>query len=88
MRDFSVEVESVFGRIAYLGKINIVGVRDNKYASCIGMIKYFDYKLKLRDKEFSVLSNDDLEKLSGDAEKKVMSGDSILSKVFGMFFDN
>ena len=35
-----------------------------------------------------LISNDDLEKLSGDAEKKVMSGDSILSKVFGMIFDN
>lgn len=88
MRDFSIEVESVFGRVANVGKINIVGARDNKYASCIGMIKYFDYKLKLRDKEFSVLSSDDLEKLSGDNGKKGISNDSILGKVFGMFFDN
>ena len=88
LKDFSLEVESVFGRIAYTGKINIVGARNNMFASCIGMIKYFDYKLKLRDKEFSVLSSDDIDKLSGDTGKKGISGDSILGKVFGMFFDN
>lgn len=87
-RDFSIEVESVFGRMATVGKLPIVGARDNKYAACIGMLKYFDYKLKLRDKEFSVLDDDDLETMTGNAGKKVISSDSILGKVFGMFFDN
>lgn len=86
LRDFPLEVESVFGRNASVGKMQIVGARDNKYASCIGMIKYFDNKLKLRDKEYSVISSDDEEILSGTNEKK--TGDSILGKVFGIFFDN
>ena len=88
MRDFYLEVESVFGNSASLGKINIIGVRDNQYAPCVGMIKYFDSKLKLRDKECSVISQDDLEILSGNGNKKILSGDSILGKVFGIFFDN
>lgn len=88
LRDFSIECECVFGRQAYDGKLSIVGARDNKYAACVGMLKYFDYKLKLRDKEFSVLSDDDLDAMTGNAGKKVISSDSILGKVFGMFFDN
>lgn len=87
-RDFPLEVESVFGRNANVGKIQIVGARDNKYASCIGMIKYFDYKLKLRDKEYSAISSDDEDILSGKNNKKGISSDSLLGKVFGIFFDN
>lgn len=87
-KDFPLEIESIFGRSASLGKLFIIGARDNKYASCIGMIKYFDNKLKLRDKEFSVLNQDELEVLSGTEAKRIISSDSILGKVFGIFFDN
>ena len=52
------------------------------------MIKYFDSKLKLRDKDFSVFSDDDLDRLISNGNKKAMTGDSILGKVFGIFFDN
>ncbi len=88
LKDFPLEIESIFGRNASIGKIPIVGVRDNKYASCVGMIKYFDYKLKLRDREYSILSQDDLELLSGSNDKRIISSDSILWKIFGIFFDN
>ena len=85
-RGFSLEVESVFGPLAKIGKINIVGVRDNKFAASVGMIKYFDEKLKLRDREFSMLSNEELETLSGSSKGK--NNSNILNKVFGIFFDN
>ena len=88
LKDFSIACDSVFGRNASVGKINIIGVRDNKYAGCIGMIKYFNSKLMLRDKEFSCISSDEEEILCGTNDKRSGSGDSILSKVFGMFFDN
>ena len=85
IKDFPLEIESVFGTNAQLGKINIVGVRDNKYASCVGMIKYFDNKLKQKDREFSIFNQDDLDILNGKENKKALSGDSILGKVFGLF---
>lgn len=87
LKDFSIEIESIFGRLANVGKMQIVGARDNKFAVCIGMIKYFDSKLKLRDKEYSIITSDDEEILSGIGDKKT-SGESILGKVFGIFFDN
>ena len=85
---FPLEIESVFGRIASMGKINIVGARDNKYAACVGMIKYFDYKLNLRDREYSIFNQDDLDTLCANSEKRIVSSDSLLGKVFGIFFDN
>ena len=87
-RDFDIEVESVFGPVAFIGKNDYIGARNNKFASSIGMIKYFDSKLKLRDKDFSVFSEDDLDNLVSNGNKKAMTGDSILGKVFGIFFDN
>jgi len=88
MSDFSIEVESVFGKAAYVGKIPIIGVRDNKYAACVGMIKYYDAKLKLRDKEFSIFKQDELDILTGNADTKKTKNDNVFSKVFGIFFDN
>lgn len=88
MRDFPISVESVFGRIATVGKLNIVGARDNKYAACIGMLKYFDSKIHMRDKEFSIFSQDELEQLVANGDKKSLPSDSILGKIFGIFFDN
>lgn len=87
LRDFSLLVESVFGNIASTGHIRIVGARDNAFAPSVGMIKYFDYKLKLRDQEFSILSSEDEEVLTQGLIKK-STNDSIMSKVFGIFFDN
>jgi cell division protein FtsA len=87
LKDFSYLVESVFGNLASVGKIKVVGARLNSYASAIGMIKYFDYKLKLRSQEFSILSSDDEEVLTRENLKK-NNNDSIMSKVFGIFFDN
>lgn len=88
MRDFSLSVESVFGKIATLGNIQIVGVRDNKYASCIGMMNYFEKKLDIRDKDFSIFNADEEDMLCVKSNKKGLSGEGILSKVFGIFFDN
>ena len=88
MTDFVLEVESVFGKIAYVGKIPIVGVRDNKYAACVGMIKFYDTKLKLRDKEFSIFNQDELDILTGNTETKKSKNENVFSKVFGIFFDN
>ena len=87
LKDFSLLVESVFGNIARTGKIRIVGARNNAFAPAVGMIKYFDYKLKLREQEFSILSSEDEEVLTQGSIKK-NNNDSILGKVFGIFFDN
>lgn len=87
-RGFPLEVESVFGTKASVSNMMIVGARNNKYAVCIGMLKYFDEKLKLRDREYSMFSEDDINVISGIEDNKQISSDSVLGKVFGIFFDN
>lgn len=88
MVDFKVTLENVFGKNAKVINTKELGVRNNKYSTSVGMIKYYDSKLKLRNKYFSVFNDEELEELSGKHKKINISENSILGKIFGYFFDN
>ncbi len=84
---FKYIVDDVFGKCAIIGNIKVVGLRDNKYSSAIGNIVYFIDKLKLRDKQYSMFSKDDVEELSSTKKNIInISNDSMLGKVFGYFW--
>lgn len=87
-KDFNLIVEEVFGKNATLGIVKELGVRDNKYSTALGMIKYFDKKLKLRDKSFSIFSKEEEQELGTVSKRINVSNDSIIGKIFGYFFDN
>lgn len=86
--DFNNLLDKVFTKTHILGKIDIVGVRNNKYSTAVGIIKYYNSRLKLKNKEYSVFSLDDLEILSGIHKKVNINENSILGKLFGYFFDS
>ena len=86
--DFNLLLEEVFGSNVTLGNVSELGVRDNKYSSSVGLIKYYNSRLKLRNKEFSIFSIEEQEELSGLTKKVNISENSILGKLFGYFFDN
>ncbi len=88
MADFLLTLESVFGRNAKVARMHEIGVRNNKYSACLGIIKNYDSKLRLRGKEFSIFSLEELEELSGKHKKLNISDNSVLGKLFGYFFDN
>jgi len=88
MRDFPLILEEVFGRNVSLGYIRELGVRNNKYSSAVGMLKYFNERLILRDKEFSVFNLDEIEEFSGIHKRINIKEGSILGNLFGYFFDN
>jgi cell division protein FtsA len=88
MPDFELTLESVFGHNAKLAKVYEIGVRNNKYSTSLGLIKYYNSKLKLRDKEFSIFSLEEQEDLSGNHRKINISDNPVLGKLFGYFFDN
>src|SRR5574344_1107700 len=88
LKDFSVELNSIYGDNVQMGNINNVGARNNKYSVTIGMINYFNEKLKLRNKDYSTVSEADIEELMNKDSKLGVANDSILGKVFGYFFDN
>ena len=86
--DFNNLLDKVFTKPHILGKIDIVGARNNKFSTCIGIIKYYNGRLKLKNKEYSVFNLDELEILSGIHKKVSINENSILGKLFGYFFDS
>lgn len=86
--DFNILADKVFTKTYILGKIEIVGARNNKYSTAIGTIKYYNKRLKLRNKDYCLFSIDELEMLSGNHKKININENSILGKLFGYFFDS
>ena len=52
------------------------------------MIKSFNNKLNEKDREYSMLDDEELDTLSSSEKRINVASDSILGKVFGYFFDN
>ncbi len=88
MPGFAPLLDEIFGSEARIGNIETMGIRDNKYAALAGMIKYFYDKLKLRGKEYSMLSEEDEEELIASRKDILnVTENSVLGKFFGYFFD-
>jgi cell division protein FtsA len=87
MTNFQLIAEEVLGNIAKVGNIKLVGLRNNKYSACVGNIAYFISKLKLKGKQYSMISKNDMEDLSSSKSGLInVSEESMLGKVFGYFF--
>ena len=87
-KDFPIEIDSIFNEKAKVDELKIIGARSNIYSTSIGMIKYFNEKLNLRDREYSIFDEEDIETISSENTKVNITNDSIIGKVFGYFFDN
>ncbi len=85
---FQYLVEEVLGRTASTLNLTTMGVRHNKYSSVLGMIKYFDQKLELRGKKYSMFQDRKMEEMKTTKKKSNLSSDTVISKVFGHFFEN
>lgn len=86
MNNFSLVAESVLGKIAIIGDVRLVGVRNNKFSSAVGNIVYFINKLKLRGKDYTMITKNDMEELSFTKKNSIISSESMLGKLFGYFF--
>ena len=85
--EFKNIVDYIF-KNAIIGEVKEIGARHNKYATAVGLIKYYDSRLSLRNRDFSIFSIEEQEELSGIHKKVNISENSILGKLFGYFFDN
>ena len=83
---FQYIVEQEFGFVAKVCNLTAMGIRHNKYSSCYGVIKYFNEKLDLRGKTYSMFSEEDKEKIT--RVDPIEIAENISSKVFGHFFDD
>ena len=80
MNNFSIVAQDVLGELPTIGKIRMLGVRNNKYSSSIGNIVYFINKLRLKGKNYTMIDED--EQLAMNT-----ANESMLNKVFGYFFN-
>ncbi len=84
-KDFRLALEEVYGTDAIIGNIAEIGVRNNKYSSCLGLLKYYAYTAKLKDKDYSIFSIEEQQKLSGANYDE--ENNSVIGKLFGYIFN-
>ncbi|MBE6147173.1 MAG: cell division protein FtsA [Firmicutes bacterium] len=83
---FQYVVENIFDRRASTLNSDTMGVRTNIYSSALGITKYFHYKLELRGKSYSMMSESQANDLVSTSKKIAgTTNESIISKVFGYF---
>ena len=86
---FSYVVENTLGINASTLNITTIGIRNNKYSSASGIIKYYHEKLKLRDRYSRMFNEEQIEEMLNNKENiKKTTNDTIVSKVFGYFIGN
>lgn len=86
---FSYVVENTLGINASTLNITTIGIRNNKYSSASGIIKYYHEKLKLRDRNSNMFDNEKIEQMLNNKKSiKKTTNDTIVSKVFGYFIGN
>lgn len=85
---FQYVIENIFGRVAVVHNITNLGIRNNKYSTCIGLIKYFDSKLMLRDDDYSMISDKTASDMATKKRKTNLTNENIVSKVFDIFTGN
>ena len=76
----------IFPNQAHIGNIKTLGVRNCKYSACLGNIVYFINKLKLKGKDYTMISDEEASNMVSSNSTRNTS-DSILGKIFGYFFN-
>ena len=70
IKSFKNLVYEKLGKDVIIYMLQEIGIRDNKYTSAIGEIKYFVEKMKIRNKEYSMITEEDEELLLTPSEKR------------------
>ena len=86
---FSYVVENILGINASTFNDTTIGIRNNKYSSAMGVIRYFHDKMNLRDKNISLFDEDMVEQMLKNKKSMLeLTDDTIISKIFGYFANN
>ena len=84
IRAFKNLVYEILGKDVIIYNEDTLGIRDNKYITAIGMIKYFINKMETRGKEYSMLDKED-EELLINPNNKNKKDKIAITKTFGNF---
>ena len=84
IRAFKNLVYEIFGKDVIIYTEDTLGVRNNKYTTSVGMIKYFINKMEVRGKEYSMI-NEEMEQLLINPNNKNKKDKMRVTKIFGNF---
>ena len=87
IKSFKNLVYEILGKDVIIYSMDEIGVRDNKYTTAMGMIKYFDAKMTVRGKDYSMISQEEEELLLTPDDKK-RKEKAVVSKIFKGFIRN
>lgn len=80
-------VYEILGKDVIINVVDVVGIRDNKYTTALGIIKGYIDKMRVRGKECTMISEDDESLLLNPNEKKKKEK-AVVSKIIKNFIKN
>ena len=87
IKSFKNLVYEILGKDVIIYLMDEIGIRDNKYITAMGMIKYFVEKMAVRGKSYSMISQEDEELLLTPDDKK-RKEKVVVTKIFKGFIRN
>ena len=87
IKSFKNLVYEILGKDVIIYLMDEIGVRDNKYTTAMGMIKYFVDKMAVRGKDYSMIDPEDEELLLTPDDKK-RKEKVVVTKIFKSFIRN
>ena len=86
MPDIEYVATDVLGKNVSIGSIKLLGIRNNKYSSCVGNIVYFISRLKMRGKNYSMINNEEASELATVRKSSVETAkETMLGKIYEHF---
>lgn len=86
---FSYVVENILGINSSTLNATSIGIRNDKFSSAIGIIKYFHNKMALRERDISMLDEDEINEMMQNKKSELgLNNDITTSKIFGYFYNN
>lgn len=77
-------IGEILGKKAYLGEIRTIGIRNNKYSSCLGNIIYFIQKLRIKGQNYTMIDRESADILSSPRKNNI-NETNILKALIGFF---
>ena len=87
IKSFKNLVYEILGKDVIIYLMDEIGIRDNKYITAMGMIKYFIDKMQVRGKDYSMISQEDEELLLTPDDKRKREN-VVVTKIFKGFIRN
>ena len=87
---FGYVVENVLGMNAFTLNMTTLGLRNNKYSTAMGMIKYFHDKLRIRNLNYSMFEESKLDGTLMNNKKNLLNinSETFVGKIFDYFTNN